>query len=248
VTEHQTASAFESTSWSLVLSASGNPALLEQLLRAYWGPIYAYIRRSGRSRDQAAELTQEFIAQAVLERDLIQKADPQRGRFRTYLKTALRNFLVDQHRRATAKGRAPDGFILDSDALAQFEPADTDDPTRAFERLWATAVLSRTLARLEADCMACGQAQHWSAFRLAVIEPSIGLGFGSASPSDARTSPSLDEVAREIGAPGAEQVSSMIQTLRRKFRRMLVQVVGETLENPADAPDEVARIQEALSP
>jgi RNA polymerase sigma-70 factor (ECF subfamily) len=247
VPEHHTASAFESTSWSLVLSASGNPAVLEQLLRAYWGPIYAYIRRSGRSRDQAAELTQDFIAQAVLERDLIQKADPQRGRFRTYLKTALRNFLIDQHRRATAKGRAPDTFILDSDALSQFEPADTDDPTRAFERHWATAVLSRTLARLEADCLACGQAQHWEAFRLAVIEPSIGLGVGSGS-SNGRAAPSLDEVATEIGAPGAEQVSSMIQTLRRKFRRMLVQVVGETLENPADAPDEVARIQEALSP
>ncbi len=229
----------------MVLSACGNPAVLEQLLRAYWGPIYAFIRRSGRSRDEAADLTQEFIAQAVLERDLIQKADPDRGRFRTFLKASLRNFLIDQHRRSTSKGRAPDGFLLGGGALDEAEPLDTDDPGRAFERQWATTILSRTLERLAIDCDACGQSQHWSAFKLAVIDPTVGLGLGPAS--NGAATPSLDEVAQRIGADSADQVSSMIQTIRRKFRRMLVQVVAETLENPADAPDEVARIQESLA-
>jgi RNA polymerase sigma factor (sigma-70 family) len=243
VADLQTASVFDSTKWSLVLSASGNPRILEHLLRLYWGPIYAYIRRSGRGRDEAGELTQEFIAQAVLERDLIGRADPQRGRFRTFLKSAVRNFLVDQHRRATAKARAPDAPLLGGASLDEYEPSEDDDPSRAFERQWATTVLSRTLERLEADCAACGQERHWAAFRMAVIEPALGSGTNGQS----RAGPSLDEVARKVGAPGPDQVSSMIQTIRRKFRRMLTEVVAQTLENPGDAPDEVARIQDSLS-
>lgn len=227
-----------------MLSASGNPRVLEQLLRIYWGPIYAYIRRSGRGRDEASELTQEFIAQAVLERDLISRADPQRGRFRTFLKSALRNFLVDQHRRATSKTRAPETALLGGASLEDFEPSEEDDPSRAFERQWATTVLSSTLDRLEADCAGCGQERHWAAFRMAVIEPAIGAGKGCGS---ARAAPALEEVARSVGAPGPDQVSSMIQTIRRKFRRMLTEVVSQTLENPGDAPDEVARIQDSLS-
>lgn len=242
--ELQTASVFDSTKWSLVLSASGNPGVLEHLLKIYWGPIYAYIRRSGRGREEASELTQEFIAQAVLERDLISKADPERGRFRTFLKAAVRNFLVDQHRRATSKARAPETAVLGGASLEDYEPCEQDDPSRAFERHWAATVLSRTLERLEADCAGCGQERHWAAFRMAVIEPAVGLTPANGS---TQAAPPLDEVARRVGAPGPDQVSSMIQTIRRKFRRMLTEVVGQTLENPADAPDEVARIQDSLS-
>jgi RNA polymerase sigma-70 factor (ECF subfamily) len=180
----------------------------------------------------------------VLERDLMSRADPERGRFRTFLKSAVRNFLVDQHRRATSKARAPGTALLGGGSLEDFEPSEEDDPSRAFERQWAATVLSRTLERLEADCAGCGQQKHWAAFRMAVIDPAIGLVPGDGT---GRGVPALDDVARRVGAPGPDQVSSMIQTIRRKFRRMLTEVVGQTLENPGDAADEVARIQDSLS-
>src|SRR5438309_9722358 len=100
-------STFLSTQWSVVLAAPDDPAIFDTLLRRYLGPIYAYVRRAGNPRDRAADLTQEFVSQVILQRGLLDRADPARGRFRTFLKSALSNFLVDQHRRATTQSRSP---------------------------------------------------------------------------------------------------------------------------------------------
>ncbi|CAG1005539.1 hypothetical protein PHYC_03240 [Phycisphaerales bacterium] len=232
----QTLSNFDTTNWSLVLAAPDDPALLARLLRTYWGPIYAFMRRSGKSREDAADLTQEFIAQAVLERDLIEKADPQRGRFRTLLKAAVRNFIIDQHRRSLAKGRSADTLLLSDAALDGAEPDENDDPHHAFDRQWGTTVLSRALAIVEDDCAACGQARHWEAFRSVVIEPALSM----ASP------PLLADVARQMGLENPEQAASLVQTVRRKFRRVLALVVAQTLQDPSEAADEIENIRQYL--
>ncbi|MBY0311649.1 MAG: sigma-70 family RNA polymerase sigma factor [Phycisphaerales bacterium] len=93
-----TAASFQSTLWALVLGARGDRHALEQLLRAYWAPVYAFIRRQGYSGHDASDLTQEFLSQVVIGRDMVGRANPERGRFRAFLKQALRNFLIDQHR------------------------------------------------------------------------------------------------------------------------------------------------------
>ena len=235
-TPRQTGAGFQTTQWTLVAGAAADPAQLGPLLRAYWGPIYAYIRRSGRSREQAADLAQQFIAEVVLERGLLDRADPERGRFRTLLKSSLRNFLVDQHRRATAKGRSPDTPLLGGAALDRLEPSATDDPAAAFDRQWATTLLSRCLERLAADCASSGQEGHWAAFRAAVIDPALGHD----------RAPGLDDLAKRVGAADAAQVSSMIQTVRRKFRRTLRDVVGATVAEPAWAEEEIASLRAFL--
>jgi DNA-directed RNA polymerase specialized sigma24 family protein len=229
-------SAFASTQWSLVLAAPDDPAILDSLLRCYLGPIYAYIRRAGNARDRAADLTQDFVSQVILERGLLDRADPARGRFRTFLKSALANFLVDQHRRSTTRARAPAEPLLGGLKLDDIEPSDGDDPEAAFDRQWATSVLSATLDRVEADCNDCGQAAHWAAFSASVIEPVVR-----------HTSlPGMEDLARRLGVPQSDQVSSMIQTVRRKFRRTLLQVVQETMADPSQAPDELTNLRNFL--
>lgn len=231
-----TSSNFDTTNWSMVLAAPHDPALLARLLHAYWGPIYAFIRRSGKSRDDAADLTQEFIAQAVLARELVEKADPQRGRFRTLLKAAVRNFLIDQHRRSQAKGRSADTLVLSAEALDGAEPDERDDPHHAFDRQWGATVLSRALIMVEDDCAACGQDRHWEAFKAAVIDPALTM----------TDPPPLSDIARTMGLESPEQVASLVQTVRRKFRRVLTMVVAQTLEDASEAPAEIENIRQYL--
>lgn len=234
----QSGSFFRTTQWSMVIGATDDSKILQNLLTRYWGPIYAYIRRSGHPRDQAADLAQEFIAQVLLERGLIQRADPERGRFRTFIKSALRNFLIDQHRRSTARGRAPAGGrpALTGLSLEELEPAEHEEPAGAFDRQWATTLLSLALDRVEEDCKASGQQLHWAAFKAAVIDPALG----HAAPK------SQEELAGRLGIEGADRLSSMIQTVRRKFKRMLREMIEETVADPGHADEELSDLKRFL--
>ena len=230
-------SAFLSTQWSMVLAAPDDPAILDTLLRRYLGPIYAYVRRAGNPRDLAADLTQEFVSQIILQRGLLDRADPARGRFRIFLKSALSNFLVDQHRRGTTRRHSPAAPPLGGLPLDQVEPSERDDPGAAFDRQWATTVLSSALSRLEADCESCGQQVHWAAFSAAVLEPALRH----------TSAPALDGLARRLSIADPAQVSSMLQTVRRKFRRILREVVEETLADPGLTQDELVNLRQFLS-
>src|SRR4051812_46002391 len=148
---------FATTHWSLVAAAKDpdTPAArqaLADLCRAYWFPVYAYVRRRGHDRHAAEDLTQAFFAR-LLEKNDLAAADRTRGRFRTFLLTACQHFLANQHDRATAKkrggGKTP--FSLDfADAEGRFahEPAAADTPERVFERRWALELLDAALAGL----------------------------------------------------------------------------------------------------
>jgi DNA-directed RNA polymerase specialized sigma24 family protein len=237
---------FPTTSWALVLSARGSRADLEVLLRAYWSPVYAFIRAKGFSHHDASDMTQEFLAEVLVGRDLIAKADPMRGRFRSFLKSALRNFLIDQHRRASAKRAAPSTPISSVDAGPEaIDPASIDqgtargrrsaggDPATAFDRQWAAAVLALTIERTEAACKQDGMEQQWAAFRAVILAPL----------SSRVKSPPMDELAERLGAASPAQVSNMIQTVKRRFRRTLQQVVAETVTDPNDIESELAALQ-----
>lgn len=233
---HETGSVFHTTQWSVVVAAPSDPAVLQGLLKGYWGPIYAYIRRTGVERERAADLAQQFIHEVVLERGLLERATPERGRFRTFLKAALKNFLIDQHRRGTAKGRSPGTPVLGGAVLERMEPADQVDPGDAFDRQWATTLLSLALDRLAADCEASGQGAHWAAFKAAVIDPALGHD----------SAPSLETLAERLGVDSAAKVSSMIQTVRRKFRRVLREVVAATVADECAAEEEMGSLKEFL--
>lgn len=224
---------FDSTSWSLILRAQHDPGDLERLLRAYWSPVYAYVRRKGFSTHDASDLTQDFLTQVVLGRDFLGRADPKRGAFRAFIKTSLRNFLID-HRRRCARRRTD--ISLDEPALTPAEvqgaEAGGDDaaPSEAFDRQWAAAALAVTVDRLRAGCEADGLKPHWRAFELNILRP-ITTG---ASPLP------MDEVARLVGARDAAHASNMIVSIKRRFRATLRKVVAETVADPAQVEEEIA--------
>jgi RNA polymerase sigma-70 factor (ECF subfamily) len=234
----ETGAWFQTTSWALVLSARGSRADLELLLRAYWSPVYAFIRAKGFAHHDASDLTQEFLAEVLVGRDLIAKADPLRGRFRSFLKSALRNFLIDQHRRSNSKRAAPTAPLTSVDSGPEAaDPVSRDggggEPAAAFDRQWAAAVLALTIERTEASCKQDGMDQQWSAFRAVVLAPLTGR----VRP------PAMDTLAERLGATSPAQVSNMIQTVKRRFRRILHQVVSETVTDPTDVQDEIASLQ-----
>ncbi|MGE3110131.1 MAG: RNA polymerase sigma factor [Phycisphaerales bacterium] len=232
----ETGAWFHTTSWALVLGARADKSDLEVLLRAYWSPVYAFIRKKGFAQHDAADLTQEFLADVLVGRDLIGKADPTRGRFRAFLKTALRNYLVDHRRKLgsrksapNAQPRAADGAEL---AVAESDPADSG--SNAFDRQWAATILTLTIERVEALCRQEGLDQQWSAFRINVL-----------GPLTRKVRPmSMDALADIVGATSAEQVSNMLQTVKRRFRRTLRQVVAETVSDPEQIDDELATLRD----
>jgi RNA polymerase sigma-70 factor (ECF subfamily) len=237
-----TAANFQSTIWSLVLGAGrgGDRAHLEQLLRTYWSPVYAFIRRQGYTGHDASDLTQDFLTQVVLSRDLIGRADPAKGRFRSFLKQALRNFLIDQHRLGKAhKGRTGDGMAsltpgsADGSTAPIDPPAPPSDHDLVFDKAWAATVIELTLDRLETACHADGMDAHWTAFSINVLGPALR-----------RTAPmTLVDLARHIDAADEAQASNMLQTVKRRFRRILRDVISETVSDPAQVEDELGQLR-----
>ncbi|MCC6678607.1 MAG: sigma-70 family RNA polymerase sigma factor [Phycisphaerales bacterium] len=218
---------FQTTNWAIVLSSSADPAVTAALLNAYHGPIWTFIRRSGHTADAADDLAQEFIARVVLERGLIARAEPSRGRFRTFVKTALRNFLVDQYRR----GKTSAGLSR------HVEPEVAEQALHdAFDREWAATVLKRALEHVEHECLRARQDLHWKAFQLAVLNPALRQA----------PSPGLANLAADLGVEDAAQVSSMIQTIRRKFKRLLRTAVEETVDDPTEVDSELSDLRRIL--
>jgi RNA polymerase sigma factor (sigma-70 family) len=152
------AGAFAVTRWSVVLAAADqqcpeSDAALELLCGTYWYPLYAFARRMGRSPDDAAELTQEFFVR-LLEQDFLNKADPERGKFRSFLLTVFKRFLLNEHDRdqAQKRGGGTRRFFIDASVGEHryaFEPADDWTPEAVFERRWALTVLDQVMQRLE---------------------------------------------------------------------------------------------------
>ncbi len=224
---------FDSTSWTLILGASDDPTRLERILQAYWSPVYAFIRRKGYGPHDASDLTQEFLLHVVLGRGLLARADATRGRFRTFLKASLRNFLIDQYRRSKRPANV-DGdplFGLIEDDRGARDPEDACDA--AFDRQWAAATLAMTVERLEAACRADGLTDHWIAFQRSVLAPAVR----GAAPV------SLDDLVDALNAESPAQVSNMIQTVKRRFRTTLREVVRETVTDGADIEAELAELK-----
>ncbi len=167
---------FDTTRWSMVLHArdGGNDArgALEGLCRTYRPPVLAYIRHRGYSAETAEDLAQGFFTQ-FLEHAYHADADPARGRFRAFLLTALKRFLIDadNEARTIKRGGGIRFKSLDQDTASDSSTldnlADTDSPERAFERSWAVTVLETAMSRLREEAAHAGKQalfEHLSEF------------------------------------------------------------------------------------
>jgi RNA polymerase sigma-70 factor (ECF subfamily) len=231
---------FATTRWSLVVAAArpdatDGAAALSSLCEAYWHPVYSYIRRSGRDQDDARDLTQAFFAR-MIEKNDVRQADPERGRFRTFLLASVRNFLANQHDAATALkrgGGAPHLSLETNEEEHRYvrEPAERQTPEHLFQRRWALAVIDAAMARVAHE-YATGDRRRL---------------FDQLRPSLAGEEPaSYDAIAAELHTtPGALRVA--LHRLRRAFRHALRDVILETVERPEDVDDELRFLTEALS-
>jgi RNA polymerase sigma factor (sigma-70 family) len=236
-----TRSAFSTTHWSVVLAAGREDTpeaaqALEQLCSAYWYPLYAYVRRQGHAPHDAQDLVQEFFAH-FLEHNYFRLADRSRGRFRTFLLTSLKHFLINGWNRANREKRGGGRHLLSLDAektetrfLA--EPADERSPDKAFERRWAMVLLDRVLDQL--------QAEFATAERDQVFEELRPFLTGEDNES------SYAEIGRRLGKTEGN-VKVTVHRLRGRYRELLRKEISQTVAEPRLIDEEIRELIAALS-
>jgi RNA polymerase sigma factor (sigma-70 family) len=234
-----TAAWFRTTHWSVVLRAgswSGDAApALEKLCRAYWVPLYAYVRRRGHDRHTAQDLTQEFFSR-LLAGDSLASVHPDKGRFRSFLLVAMKHFLANEWDRAHSQKRGGDYHFFSLDQVndeerRDLEPIDASSPDRIFERRWAETVLARVNARLRREYEAAGQVGRFDALKVYLLG-----GYEPVSYADTAAQLGLTESA----------VKSAIYKLRQRYGEMFRAEIADTLGKPDDVDEEIRYLLRVL--
>jgi RNA polymerase sigma-70 factor (ECF subfamily) len=232
---------FATTHWSLVVSAGGSHSseaarALAVLCESYWFPLYAFVRRSGYSAEDAQDLTQEFFVR-LLAKNYLAVADQKRGRFRSFLLGAMKHFLANQRRRQRTRKRGGNRPVLSLDfrsgenRYGLSEPADNLTPERLYEKRWALALLDLVLGRLREESRQSGKLERFDLLKQF-------LAGGTAKPA-------YHQVAEELGmSEGAVKVA--VHRLRRRYRKLLKQEIARTVVDPETLEDELAELLAAL--
>lgn len=166
---------FATTHWSVVVAAGAQSSdALEKLCRAYWYPLFAFVRRQGNDLHAAQDLTQEFFARLLDEGHYLAEANPTRGRFRSFLLASLKNFLANEwHRSQRQKQGGGCVFFSTGEAVAEeerhFELADHGSPDKVYERRWAEAVLARVNSRLRHEYEAAGWGERFEILKVYLL-------------------------------------------------------------------------------
>jgi RNA polymerase sigma-70 factor (ECF subfamily) len=225
--------AFATTHWSLVLAAGepDDPAsrqALAELCQAYWYPVYAYVRRRVADVHEARDRTQAFF-ERLLETRSLAAADPARGRFRAFLLTACKRFLVNEwHREHTLRrGGGRQKLSLDfelGDSRYTLEPADTVTPELLFERQWAITLLGHVLEKLRGEYASRGKLPQFETLK----------SFLAGAPSPAAYAAAAGELGLSDGA-----VKVAVHRLRKRYRELLRREIAQTVELPDEVEDEI---------
>ena len=227
--------AFVTTNWSVVLAAqTRSPAAdqaLEKLCRAYWPPIYSFVRREGRSVEDAQDLTQGFFAR-LLERRDFDAVRREKGRLRSYLLSSLKHFLINERARVMSikrgEGRAP--IPLDEIMARERndpEPADALTADRIYERRWALTVLDQVLRRLGEEYRTAGNERLFDFFKELLADEPAGL--------------SQAKIGEELGM-NENAVKQAYHRFRNRYRECLREEIANTVAVPGDVEDELRHL------
>ncbi len=226
---------FHTTHWSVVLAARApSPEAdhsLQILCRAYWPPLYTFIRRRGHAEHDAQDLTQEFIAQ-LLAKDFLANVSPHKGRFRSFLLASLKNFLASEHQRVTAakRGGGVPLIPLDADPEENFlgaEPATHTTPETVFERRWAITLMERAFAKLREELTAAGKAAQFHRLK-GYLEADAGRGDYTVAARDLK----MSSVA----------VGVAVHRLRQRFGELIRREIADTVASPEEIDDEMRHL------
>jgi hypothetical protein len=215
---------FPTTRWSEILNVgtldeSQRKTVISELLRRYWKPVYCYLRHRGYANEPAKDLTQGFFCENVLSHGLIQRADQAKGRFRTFLLTALDHYVSSTYRKETAAKRMP------TDGVRQMDGMDLPDflaapsgvrPDQVFCYAWATSFLDEVMAQVKQECHRTNTLVYWEVFRERIVKPIL----------EDTEAPSLAAICAKYGINGESKASNMIVTVKRRVRATMGRCLG----------------------
>jgi len=232
---------FATTHWSAVLAAKPGEAsetrariALDELCRAYWYPLYAFVRHRGYSSEDAQDLTQTFFA-GIIERGGFTSANPERGRFRSYLLGAMKHFLANEWHRAQTQKRGGEVRFVEWDTLdpeARYAGAvkPSEDLELLFDRDWALETVDGALQILRDEMVKAGKGELFDVLK------------GSLTGEE--TLPRDEIAARLEMSEGAVKVA--VHRLRQRYRNLLRDAVSATVGNAADLEDEMRYLANVL--
>ena len=232
---------FPTTHWSLVIRAGQDTSKVQrdalgQLLQRYLGAFRTFlIARHRLPRDQAEDLVQGFILSRLVEKNMIGKADADRGKFRNFLMTALERYVVDQFREANALKRQVNRNVIDVQEHQNHLAGDAENPAAAFDVSWATEVIRQTIDRMR-ESTEKSRPDLWGIFSDRVIGPA----FDNTTPS------AYADLIQRLGFKDEGQAASALQTAKRIFTRILRGVVSEYAMTAREVDEEVGALLSAL--
>jgi len=235
------AARFATTHWSVVLAAGhltapGYRQALETLCKAYWFPLYAYMRRHGYDRQDAEDYTQEFFAR-LLDKHTLRAADRKQGRFRSFLLAALKHFLSNERDRIRAKKRGGGQKALsldfdDAEGKYALEPISRLSPEKLFERSWALTVLQQVMARLQAEMASTGKQRLFEHLKDYLTGDIASVSYG--------------EMAGKLEVTeGAVKVA--VHRLRKRYRQLLREEIAQTVSSEGQIQQEIRDLLTALA-
>ena len=231
--------AFLTTHWSLIdniqASHDKDRALIKLLLQRYWKPVYCYLRRKGFNNEDTKDLTQGFFHEVVLNRQLIQRSDQAKGRFRSFLLHAVNQYIINQRAKQTATIRIPRDKLVSLESIDPSElPEDMSacEPDASYNYAWVSALLDQVLAAVKQNCSEEGLQTHWEFFNARIVEPIL-----TGEPI-----PPLSEICTHLGVEDTRRASNMIITVKRRFREMLRRHIRNTVISTDQVEEELDEI------
>jgi RNA polymerase sigma factor (sigma-70 family) len=231
-------SQFPTTRWTLVVAAGDRErkearSALASLCEHYWYPLYAYLRRRGYAAEQAQDLTQEFFIR-LLEGRYLDRVDPEKGRFRSFILTSLKFFVADEGDRGRAQKRGGGAVVSLEFSTGEErylrEPAHVETPERIFERRWALSVLDRVVESLRSEFVQHGRPEHFERLKVYLLGQPEAYAV----------------LAREMNtSEGAVKVA--IHRLRKRYRELMRQEIADTVADPAEVESELRSLAAMLT-
>jgi DNA-directed RNA polymerase specialized sigma24 family protein len=233
--------AFLTTHWSLIRNISSKQdnkdrALIGSLLNRYWKPVYCYLRRKGYNNEEAKDLTQGFFHEVVLSRNLFEKAEQSKGRFRSFLLIALNRYLINIHHEQTAQKRIPKEKLVPLDIAESPELPQVVaklNPEESFNYAWVSSLLEDVLKQVETQCHEDGKTVHWKVFNDRILQPII----------EGSDSPSMKEICDRYGIEDESMASNMIVTAKRRFQAALKNWLRNSVVSESDIENEFAELK-----
>ena len=231
--------AFLTTHWSMIENIQSgkdrHQALVGLLLERYWKPVYCYLRRKGYGNEEAKDLTQGFFHEVVLNRKLVQRADQDKGRFRSFLLHALNQYAINERAKQSAKKRIPPEKLLPLDmtdppaldqTISQWSPED------AYHYAWLSGLLDQILASVKEECLTQGMDTHWQVFHRRLVQPIL---------TDAPC-PDWADLCREFDLRDTKTAFNMMTTVKRRFQAEMQRFMRNTVMSKTDMPEEFQEI------